>query len=327
MVASNHSLTSFHRYSPLSPYDWISDIRSPWNAFIKPTKNFTRPWTFQHDRQVALVELRNVTLGHYACANEGICIAPDTCACASGWIGFDCRTPVCEAGYYEPEQNFFIASSHVDEELSIFQSFLGNNTYRLDPSSEDGRGYSNPLYSIVEESLTNHSHIKRSFIQMGGNPYVFLNGSMQGGYSCSIRSVTEWENYRTGYLFEHPNFYSRYMNRKIEDDGKTYVLWEKMGWEPTHKKTNKLVFDAIELGLETNLGYDLKYVYTDAGYRKEGEWILTGKNWTKGVCIIEFRRVCEHKNKAHDLESRPNEGLNVFENNLLVQDTDKVRSR
>ena len=34
--------------------------------------------------------------GCFKCANDGICIAPDTCKCAKGWTGFDCRTPICE---------------------------------------------------------------------------------------------------------------------------------------------------------------------------------------------------------------------------------------
>ncbi len=32
--------------------------------------------------------------GVYAFANNGSCIGPDTCTCADGWGGFDCRTPV-----------------------------------------------------------------------------------------------------------------------------------------------------------------------------------------------------------------------------------------
>ena len=35
--------------------------------------------------------------GCYRCANNGICIAPDTCRCGEGWSGFDCRNPVCTA--------------------------------------------------------------------------------------------------------------------------------------------------------------------------------------------------------------------------------------
>ncbi len=35
--------------------------------------------------------------GCYRCANNGLCIAPDVCKCSEGWIGFDCKTPVCEA--------------------------------------------------------------------------------------------------------------------------------------------------------------------------------------------------------------------------------------
>ncbi|OQS07103.1 hypothetical protein THRCLA_00879 [Thraustotheca clavata] len=34
--------------------------------------------------------------GCYRCANGGQCVAPDLCACAEGWTGYDCRTPVCK---------------------------------------------------------------------------------------------------------------------------------------------------------------------------------------------------------------------------------------
>ena len=50
--------------------------------------------------QVARVEYRNVTQGPYVCANGGNCTAPDVCSCAPGWIGFDCRVPICSQGYY-----------------------------------------------------------------------------------------------------------------------------------------------------------------------------------------------------------------------------------
>jgi hypothetical protein len=33
--------------------------------------------------------------GAYVCANGGNCTAPDLCACAPGWTGYDCRQPVC----------------------------------------------------------------------------------------------------------------------------------------------------------------------------------------------------------------------------------------
>jgi len=34
--------------------------------------------------------------GCYRCSNGGNCTAPDTCTCADGWGGYDCRTPICE---------------------------------------------------------------------------------------------------------------------------------------------------------------------------------------------------------------------------------------
>ena len=33
--------------------------------------------------------------GIYACFNTGSCVAPDTCYCSDGWIGYDCNTRPC----------------------------------------------------------------------------------------------------------------------------------------------------------------------------------------------------------------------------------------
>lgn len=101
VVADDQSLTPYHRYTPKTPYDYLSYPREPYNNFVKPTDGFTQPWKYVMDRQVALVEYLNVTQGVYVCANGGNCTAPDVCSCALGWVGFDCRTPVCTQGYYE----------------------------------------------------------------------------------------------------------------------------------------------------------------------------------------------------------------------------------
>ena len=104
LVAAENVPTENYRYTPKTPYDYLSSPRVPQNAFIEPTDSFTQPWKFTKDRQVALVEWLNTTQGVYVCANGGNCTAPDVCVCAAGWSGFDCRTPICEQGYYEHNQ-------------------------------------------------------------------------------------------------------------------------------------------------------------------------------------------------------------------------------
>lgn len=76
------------------------------------------------DRQVAAVELRNHTKGIYICANGGNCSAPDTCRCADGWSGFDCRTPICEQGYYVENQERFISGTLLKDEVTNFDKFM-----------------------------------------------------------------------------------------------------------------------------------------------------------------------------------------------------------
>lgn len=75
------------------PYGWgPTATTNPWSA----------PSDTSSDRMVAIVSWARVGQGVYVCANGGNCTAPNVCKCADGWIGFDCRTPVCTQGYYEP---------------------------------------------------------------------------------------------------------------------------------------------------------------------------------------------------------------------------------
>lgn len=307
--------THFQRYSNKTPYDWISSEPQPWNPRRSSESGYTMPWDYHIDRQVALVELQNVTQGSYKCANGGKCIAPDTCACSKGWIGFDCRVPVCEQGFYEPEQQSFVKGLNDAYELQKFQKFLDQErSYHLNSS---GFGYSNPAYYSVQETFLNASFIKREKIKLGGEVYLNIDREAQGGYECSIRSVTEWEDYRTGYMIEHPNYYSRYMDKKVEADGNIYTHWEGMEWRPTFRKTEKLELRDLSLGEKQNP--ERLFVYTDRGYMRKGQWVRTDESWSKGYCMIEFRRVCEEPQKAHDMEDN-----GKIRKDFLVQDTDLV---
>ena len=94
------------------------------------------------------------------------------------------RTPVCEQGYYEPNQKEFVRGTNSKNELETFERFMTKkSTYRLDPY----KGYSNPNFKSWWERFISSSYIERFEIDLGGIPYKFLNGSVQGGYSCSIR--------------------------------------------------------------------------------------------------------------------------------------------
>jgi len=321
LIAWNGSLTAHHRYSPRTPFEWISESRLPWNAFIYPTDGRTQPWVNKVDRQVAYVALYNVSQGIYHCANGGICVAPDTCQCADGWIGYDCRVPVCNQGYYEPEQISFVRGTNLQGELAAFERFMGgNNTYHLDPSVDKGQGYSNPEVTIWMEHFLNATALERiAIIKEKGTRYLGEYGLVQGGYSCSIRSVTTWEDYRSKFIWEHPNYFSRYMDRKMESDGIQYTHWEGMEWAPVHQKSKKLETRSTDF-VADNKDTSRVFVYTDEGFRKDGDWYTTGVPWTKGSCIVEFKRVCEDNTKAFDLES----GLSIFDHGILVQDTDRV---
>jgi hypothetical protein len=310
----DNNTTSFQRYTDITPNDWFSEQPQDWNALVEPHHNHTSPWTFKLDRQVALVELRNVIQGSYKCANQGKCVGPDTCACPDGWIGFDCRTPVCTQGYFEPNQKRYVSGVNDEYELNKFQHFLDKNkSYRLDP---EGEGYSNPDFFVVQERYVNSSFVERKNVLQGGKPYKTLNGDKQGGYACSIRSVTKWEDYRTGKIFEHPNYYSRYMDSK--DDKDYSQFWDDMGWDPIFKRTEELVFGDL-VSHSNNSDPKRRFVYTDRGYMKDGQWIRTNATWFKGYCIVEFRRACGERKQVVDLAE-----TNIQHQHFFVQDTDLV---
>ena len=86
---SSGGISRSARNSPLVPYEW--EGANLWSTVS----------AVNSDRQVALTELQRVTQGKYVCANGGSCITPEVCNCSAGWVGFDCRTPVCRQGYFE----------------------------------------------------------------------------------------------------------------------------------------------------------------------------------------------------------------------------------
>ena len=307
--------TPYMRYSNPTPYDRNSFSEQVWNPITEYEEGFTSPWTYSIDRQVALVELTNITQGRYICANNGTCTAPNTCACARGWMGFDCRVPICEQGFYEKNQEKFVRGSNDEKELEVFEKFLKQNkSYRLNPA---GDGYSNPFYDIVVERFVNTSFVLRSNITKGGVRYLHKQSGGQGGYECSIRAVTEWEDYRSGRNFDHPNYFSQYMDRHVGENFTSYTQWNDMGWDPMYSKSSPL-----ELQYSFQNNSDRVYIYTDEGYRRKGIWMRTLSNWTKGRCIVEFKRVCDEGINIYDLEAANHE---VKDKDVVVQDTDLVR--
>ncbi|GBG29733.1 Wnt inhibitory factor 1 [Hondaea fermentalgiana] len=105
--SANEDLTELWRFTPFTPYGWnAAFVPGPDDAlasdFESRLYNWRAPGATDSDRMVAFVRWAAVGQGKYVCANGGSCVAPDTCRCAPGWQGFDCRTPICEQGYYEP---------------------------------------------------------------------------------------------------------------------------------------------------------------------------------------------------------------------------------
>ena len=302
LLRSDGTTTGFPRFSPNTPY--TSDDRNPWRGFVNFTANHTGPWTYIPDRQVPNVNWLNVSQGVYVCANGGSCLTPGVCACASGWIGFDCRTPVCDQGYFNQNQSDYVSGLKTPDEIPVFSRFMDNRTqsFRLNWP------YSNPSFSIEFEDLSVIGTVRRYIQNYPGTQYLnnFLdqNGKFfQGGYRCTIRAHTEWENLY--HLFNHPNFYSRYMDKRRQADNKTYTIWNGFHWPPTHSKSR--VLDQYAL--------NFSYAFTKEGFRRLGIWNTTGNPYKLGLCVVEFFRNCSVPKKQLDLYS----GLV----GVYVQDTDR----
>lgn len=217
---------------------------------------------------------------------------------------------MCEQGYYEPDLGSFVEGIKSDVDLATFKPFLDpRRPYDLDSSRDFS---SNPNVRIWVEEFLNGSAVKRELVIINGTDYLAGNQSQsQGGYACSIRSVTQWEDYRSGFVFDHPNYFSRYMDEKIEGDGLVYSFWRGMNWPATHHKSAKLVKYDHEFAHEQNYTSTRSFVYTDVGHMKDGVWLVTGAAWEKGNCVVEFERHCD----SDSLEPRA----------VLIQDTDEVR--
>lgn len=308
LLLSDNSTTGNVRYSPFSPY--TSNDRNAWKGYLyNNTEGHTGPWTYEVDRQVANVNWLNITQGLYVCANGGSCIAPDVCACANGWIGFDCRTPVCNQGYYHKDQETYVSGQESENEITIFKPFMNIST---DPSAYIlNWPYSNPNYTIQFEFYQGPSIVTRELVKFKGIRYFgnvnFTNGVLspipQGGYRCSIRANTHWENQNI--IFDHPNYYSRYMNQKTQVDGINYTSWMHFDWPPIHVKSR--VLDQSLL--------NRTFVYTNQGWRRLGIWNRTSAVWEYGICVMQFERKCpDDPSKEFDLQSK------IF--NIKVQDTD-----
>ena len=136
------------------------------------------------DRQVAYVELRTVTQGVYVCANGGNVTRPGYCQCPRGWVGFDCRIPVCRQGYFEEgdDARFPLWG----ERYPDWYDGWAAKPNEYPPNATTGR--------------------------------AFRHG--QGAYECSLRAWTHWEfkNCSEGKcknrVFEHTNFHTQYMDHR-----------------------------------------------------------------------------------------------------------------
>ncbi|KDO16366.1 hypothetical protein SPRG_18103 [Saprolegnia parasitica CBS 223.65] len=240
--------TLYHRYSPRTPYGQDTlNLSYPGAPVLSPGLLTTPPYTASVDRQLAQVELRVVVQGVYVCANNGNCSAPNICVCAPGWAGFDCRVPVCTQGYYTPTQPTLVAADPIASAAAGHPSSNGN-----------------PTYSQTTEVLSWDQYTATT--AMVGGAAFLTAGGRQGGYACSIRSLTQFEKPATltspANYWDFPNYYSLYMDMR-------------MYWPPLYEKTAP-VWDNTQMG-----------------YTRNGIWrYVAPTQWQKGTCLVQFQRAC-----------------------------------
>jgi hypothetical protein len=229
-------------------------------------------------------------------------------------MGFDCRTPICEQGYYKSNTTAFVEGQNTTDvwyEYDVFDPFMANTTLRL------SWPYANPNYSIQIEFYENESIVRREIKEfpprkkyLGPVHYSSqgdYQGTNQGGYRCSIRAWTEWEH--ENYTFQHPNYYSQYMERHRQDDGVIYSNWTRFGWPDTHRKSR--VLDYVNNGIANRT-----FAYTNQGWKRTGIWNKTHNTWEFGICFLEFWRNCSQNSlKAFDLFSNIS-GFNTLDPDL-----------
>lgn len=260
-----NTTSSFYRFAPVQPYGW--NTTAPWRGIAHPQAGFLPPFSISSDRQVALVERRQIAQGVYVCAHNGSCLTPDVCQCTSGWAGFDCRTPVCAQGYYSPDQVTYLAAEPPN-------------------ASHPRQPVSNPTYTATVEQIF-FNQVTVTTETRGGVRYQ----PAQGGYACSIRSISKWEKPLTSdgtpaYYLDHPNYYSRYMDRHLSVDGHYYTQWTGMLWPPLYALSKPVLDDTRE------------------GWKRRGIWsYIPGTQWQKGICLVEFNRTCSSGMQATDLVS------------------------
>eukprot|EP00956_Cyclotella_meneghiniana_P033652 scaffold98033_cov23-Cyclotella_meneghiniana.AAC.1 len=90
-----------------------------------------------------------------------------------------------------------------------------------------------------------------------------------------------------------------------------------MHYPPTHHKTAKLIKHGWEY-VTNSASVDKSFVYSDSGYMLGGIWLVTGANWEKGSCVVEFERRCEGAFNNID----PTDIADEL-NGVLVQDADE----
>ena len=84
------------------------------------------------------------------------------------YLNIDCRTPICNQGYYFPQQQTYVDGARNTPDFMRFLPFMGNATF----AQRLQWPYSNPKYDISFEKYTNVGVVVRKNILQGGLPYA-----------------------------------------------------------------------------------------------------------------------------------------------------------
>jgi hypothetical protein len=255
----------YARWSTIRLYGWgPSATTNPWSA----------PSAAAGDRQIARAMYASVPQGVYVCANGGNCTAPDTCTCAPGWIGFDCRIPVCTQGFYYPtrinpafpgDQGVYLGSPRT---LTLWES----------PDTPNGKFqtyiHSHPNFASIAVDQQ---------VQLGYVATHMMTPGPATGAAPEFSQREGWRLYNTysaiaGSSWKQGIFFSTY--------NRTCPGWRVKQLDLRKQISSNVTQDTLPVN-DTTAAFAPRVVYTDAAVIASGRWEEEG-----GECVDEVVLGC-----------------------------------
>ena len=282
------ALTPLWRYPPATPYGWDAPFAPGPDTLANWTdgqRGWRAPGNASSDRTVAWARWALVQQGAYVCANGGNCTAPNTCSCGPGWIGFDCRTPVCAQGYYEPPSAAHPGKVELDGGVLVDQPFPNQGVYECSVRSVtrwENRSFLWEHPNYYSRYMDHHADewSPRRYQIAPETPHYWDNMGWPATYSHSAP-----DGNHTSKGWTRAGTWSRIAGRRWQK-GKCKIEFQRTCpanstkeqdlWNETHSAIN-----------DTLATYVPQVTYTDEKVSGNGRWHPTG-----GECVDTVLRGC-----------------------------------